>query len=614
MKNEISSTLFRFVSLRSPDLVQPNTRNDSFVSLPANLHTGVFFDAVNNRPVGTSKAQALITAAKNFTAFKSEAEVRSLGPALHDFATWIARNRTSYTEQQLQAEALGKTYLSDIANGPLSRVWNNLYYQIITNESFYVKEALMQMLIADHLLRLLKQGSGAEEYNKKLMLARVIIPKTLFGDYTLVQNASIPDPAKLLPILPDNKMSQELTVTKAETAISMYRALKSELERLENRYSKETYADYNKEYADFERTNAANFRKYGDEMEDARKAFCALPRPERPYDPKDPCEQPDLVHTPEIPAFDYTFPKEIDATTLQTDLSTQSYIALLDVLGYKFVTPSIPQPQPAPDELINQHDTYESLINVINTEISLNETEIISNTVLTTPQVSIGGIVTPVFESTPMQIDNFVLCGTRSGLTVVFTLRVALSELVQVLDIVVTQNNKDQTIQTYTLFSPNAVRTGNVVQLTSFLSYTFPTFPAANGPTFDFSLQLTNGSSKTISGIDSMTLLNRCTSGTLQQSGPPPVAIPEPIFIPSGFGLKQVGVADYLKVEQSVHCYVEGEVSHIENVMAREYKEKSTRRLVRREETTTTSSETEREQLTDTTTANRFEMQNETDK
>lgn len=83
------------------------------------------------------------------------------------------------------------------------------------------------------------------------------------------------------------------------------------------------------------------------------------------------------------------------------------------------------------------------------------------------------------------------------------------------------------------------------------------------------------------------------------------------VFIPKGFGIRRLGIADYLKVEQNTHAYIEGEVANIENIMAREYREKSTRRLRRSEQTTTTSTETEREQLTDTTTVARFEMQTE---
>ncbi|UPQ78113.1 hypothetical protein M0M57_10810 [Flavobacterium azooxidireducens] len=82
-------------------------------------------------------------------------------------------------------------------------------------------------------------------------------------------------------------------------------------------------------------------------------------------------------------------------------------------------------------------------------------------------------------------------------------------------------------------------------------------------------------------------------------------------YIPLGYGINQIGIADYRKVEQQVCCYVPGEVSHIENIMAREYKEKSTVRSTKKEETFTTTKEQEREKLTDTTTTDRFEMNQE---
>lgn len=83
------------------------------------------------------------------------------------------------------------------------------------------------------------------------------------------------------------------------------------------------------------------------------------------------------------------------------------------------------------------------------------------------------------------------------------------------------------------------------------------------------------------------------------------------VFIPSGFGMKNIGVADYLKVEQSLQGYVEGEVAHIENVMARERREKATKKTSKSEITTIESSDSEKEQLRDTSSTERFEMQNE---
>ena len=82
---------------------------------------------------------------------------------------------------------------------------------------------------------------------------------------------------------------------------------------------------------------------------------------------------------------------------------------------------------------------------------------------------------------------------------------------------------------------------------------------------------------------------------------------------PSGYGIKRLGLADYRKVEQSVCCYLPGEVSHIENVMAREYKERSSRRLTRSEDTSTLELSMEKETQKDSSTTERFELQKEID-
>jgi hypothetical protein len=76
-------------------------------------------------------------------------------------------------------------------------------------------------------------------------------------------------------------------------------------------------------------------------------------------------------------------------------------------------------------------------------------------------------------------------------------------------------------------------------------------------------------------------------------------------------GFQSLGIVDFRKVEQEICCYVPGEVSHIENIMAREYKERSTRNLLRTEFTIETSKETEMEHLSDVTSSNRNELSSE---
>ena len=77
------------------------------------------------------------------------------------------------------------------------------------------------------------------------------------------------------------------------------------------------------------------------------------------------------------------------------------------------------------------------------------------------------------------------------------------------------------------------------------------------------------------------------------------------------YGVYNLGIQDFRRVEQTLCCYVPGEVSHIENVMAREYKEKSTRNTLRTEETTELSSESTIENTNDTTSAERNEVSSE---
>ncbi|MEO0403425.1 MAG: hypothetical protein AAF193_01000, partial [Bacteroidota bacterium] len=77
------------------------------------------------------------------------------------------------------------------------------------------------------------------------------------------------------------------------------------------------------------------------------------------------------------------------------------------------------------------------------------------------------------------------------------------------------------------------------------------------------------------------------------------------------YGIQNLGVADFRRVEQELCCYIPGEVSHIENVMAREYKERSTRSLSRYEESFQQLNEVEQETLSDTTSTSRDEMVSE---
>ncbi|MFI6292537.1 hypothetical protein ACIBEJ_13180 [Nonomuraea sp. NPDC050790] len=76
----------------------------------------------------------------------------------------------------------------------------------------------------------------------------------------------------------------------------------------------------------------------------------------------------------------------------------------------------------------------------------------------------------------------------------------------------------------------------------------------------------------------------------------------------------QAGVADLLVVRQKIKAYELGEYAHIENVMAGETRERSTRRLTQVEETVERETETETEKEKDLQSTTRNELQNEAEK
>ena len=76
-------------------------------------------------------------------------------------------------------------------------------------------------------------------------------------------------------------------------------------------------------------------------------------------------------------------------------------------------------------------------------------------------------------------------------------------------------------------------------------------------------------------------------------------------------GTNRLQIADFRRVEQELACYVPGEVSHIENILASEYKEKVTRNTIISETEIEETEESENEAHSDTVTADKLEMQSE---
>ncbi|HEU4495926.1 MAG TPA: hypothetical protein VFR70_02630, partial [Flavobacterium sp.] len=276
---------------------------------------------------------------------------------------------------------------------------------------------------------------------------------------------------------------------------------------------------------------------------------------------------------------------------------------------------------------------FSDVYSLVNSAVNASSETIIGNTPSQgNASVSIGGVIVPVAPRQAVPF-GYQVCSRiyksrsepRNAIDyVTFDMILDLPDSTWIIIGVQTAVTQNAVTTASSVFNP--LRIGNSVRLNSLYTQGL-LYSAFSSGIADLAVTITfsNGAVKKFSSGFWNTI--SCLSGILSPVKDAPVLTPDPgsagpsnpvkaedNFIPSGFGVKRLGIADYKKVEQTVQGYVEGDVAHIENIMAREYKDKATRRLRRSENTETNSSESEREKLSDTTTADRFEMQAETAK
>ncbi|UHO38236.1 hypothetical protein H5J24_22210 [Chryseobacterium capnotolerans] len=624
VENTPSQTLFRFVSLRSPQLSDDTKNDNRFITIPNELKSDdAFYMPVVN---GTGSKQRLLQAcaanyannpkcissdlnnANNLNAFKIAYR------AFYTFGAWLAKNKNKCTFQEFITKR-NELFVAEIQPTP-SRVdlWNNLIYQVVTQKDFYIKETVMQMVLAQYVLPI-----SNEETMKKMLGARIVLPKELMMDEKSLpaSNAAsrmAAEGPQQTP--PSEEMKKQQLISTAKVKLAKFEALKKSLSGLERKYRAEYQDAYKMREQEYQREIAPIIERYNAEVAANRERYCEIRKPEVKYDPTDPCQQLPMVPEPVLPPFDFNFRQEIEPELLLRALNSDDLDALLDILGFDFSKESGKERLAATgasslDSLLDGRNTFSEITSLMNDAFEKSHNSIIQNTEADEEvYTSIGGVVVPMARTISIPF-TYQICPKwiYKGYTFDMSLTVPDSSWdVQYISYTLTPKNGLPSITSdYYMKS----RSGNTIFLND-LCMPGLDLNTVQDASLDINIQFTNGKK---SGPYIPKLQARaCLSDKfwLETEEEEPVVIDEDnTFIPSGFGFKQIGIADYLKVEQTTHAYVEGEVAHIENIMAREYREKSTRKLRRSENTTTKSTDKEREQLSDTTTANRFEMQSE---
>ncbi|MEC3876489.1 hypothetical protein [Chryseobacterium salviniae] len=629
--NNASQTLFRFATMRNAELSDPKNKERRFIFRDYETQFGIFDEKLKLNSSTTLKKLCEKPQDLPLTIL-SEQSLKAQDPAFYELAVWIARNKASSTKKEFDEKfnEYKESHQQIIVIN--SSIWDNLVYQVVTQKDFYAKETLMQFLHLNHII-LNYDGTTQEQY-EDVIRAKVVLPKELFKP---VNNLSANNAVSRMSEKEDNQIlynDKNIQFAEARFLLSKNQELQTKLEAQEKNYKKQYQEAYKLAIEAYEREVKPIRTEYERSVDEAvnRKAVVesrikyindlTITNPDTLE--RDPSLKEDLNKlneelleirpiSLELPDFNFIYESEIQEEKLRESLTAEEQNTFDRVLEEAFTS-------------LSSISTFAEINQAIaQNNVSLQQT-VLQNTVLNNQTfTTIGGVVVPVINNTPnttgligysVKTNNV----SSSAWYIMLTLENFASNIISANYKV---NVNGVNITSNTVFSPS-----NGV---SFLFYSGTVIPdsqtlhinefnlegtvvLADGKAYNMDVTLVRDPSDINrflkQGVFKGSSVFRTAQVDIGYEGQD-IGNNDDIFIPSGFGMKNIGITDYKKVEQSTYCYVEGDVAHIENIMAREYKERATRRLKRSESQVTTSSETEKEKLTDTTSTERHEMQSE---
>lgn len=616
-KKSIKSSLFRFVTLRSPQLVED--KDTGFVMIPDTPSNdvkaiSVYYAAVN----GITDEEAKKTALKGatFTPLENRAAVKAVNTDLYAFSSWLMRNKNQLSYSSI-AGNLPAAYLaddtapydSDIALILVDEttIWDNLFYQTINKTSTSIREACIQMLIANKFVKAFKEyhdsfssGEGEivfteEDENQfiKRANASVVIAKEVLLSNKLDEvqiNEELPEATK-------KSLQDDLSARLATERIAIYKNALKELKKEEVLYNKKNEEAYDLA-KDSYKTNV-NTELVAKKTIDPNTGEISYPGLELP---------------------EFTPPAALELNFQDTNG---------DLFSKSVDDPDTFLSQDTMDLLKNSNfnslDNFLAINEAIKDCITEEETLLFSKATSAQKTMKVGGSVLTLDPLNIIGNKQYCYAGVLEKQTKLLgdpLINIFMNIFTGREDAYITSATytltHDATQQTIASTGTSLIQNSDQKVVYKFLFgnveiplglYKFNgTLNFSNGDAVDFSTTLRHNKKQPDCGNITNYPFSGC--GSLQ-GGNSNGDVNQDVNTPNLKGVHSLGIADFRRVEQEVCCYVPGEVSHIENILAREYKEKATRSLVSSEITTEQTRETEVENLTDTTSTERNELQSE---
>jgi hypothetical protein len=544
----IKTNLFRFLNITDPSLTKRDTDNMIGNSQLSSSH---FYSGLESLTTQAAIDSDLSTKISSFTPYASIQDIKAVNPNLQKLGEWIDTNKKPFVLTELQSKTNG---LSALGNTDIGTLWDNIYYQALTGESDAKRDLCIQLLRANKFLaafvamgQLTVLSAAQAKQLDKIAAAYAVIPSRL----VVREKLDLSNPNNPINADTTSHLDALSAIDIARFQISRYSKAIEELKCAQNCFWKENTAAYTAAYQDYL---------------DA-------------FDPENPS---DFDYTPTLQLNDAYVQSKVSSETNGIYLENKSNCAsdidaINKKLGAKLETEY--------NNIVNNTKPQSKAVILNDLVLPINRKPLSNTLTLRAVKLLEGSDLHTIFLTHYYENPNF---------------KATLLDVTLDFGGSVTSNSKSRKPfaesdkhTTHQLF-PNGVSiSSSQNSLGVTLSYSF------NDSNFNTTQTLTGYNPHGNEYWPFPISVNSYNDGV---PGNDKVRL---------FGVTKVGVGEFMRVEQEVCCYVPGLVSHIENVMAREYKERSTRSLNRMETTTEETTDRESEKQTDTSTTDRYELHSE---
>ncbi len=560
--------VFKFAALRPPQEAEPEIRSLYFITDNDKSNSFFLKNLSPNQPFKARRTHLKNKATAFNPDYKNLISLKSSFSKLYNLGYWLDLHRDTMTSNEVNAKIAG---VNSLTKSQRRKLWDNLYYQLLTRTSDYVRNGIITLLLADHFIGVYKPSMKDFEI-RRLAASSVLIDQVFITQNSTAKPHGIDD--KSLRDIIERILSAERIKQNFQNISLIYNQLIKLKEQYDNDYKKAFRLALNNHQTQVKNllTNTILTQYKTEQWKEVTQAVDKG---------RLPLQIPLNVH---FPPFTFTFP---------SIFSTQ-YLNKLNIETQQWLT----------DKGVSEQTSFDEVIQKLEEEKGALFASLQHHNGRRSLKVLIGDsavdLLTVPFPSGTVGI--YITKNSNTGPSVTYDLYLA----------VLWKEGLDVTSQSHTVDVNNkktkiteSVFIGNRDGLNLYRLIKSSQDNLLSGARIEGQFIFSDGTGFYYQ-FENIESHFQSSIGTFKIPNGDPVN--EIKMMP---GVYPLGIIDLMKVEQEVCCYLPGDVSHIENIMAREYKERSTRTLLRSEITEEQMREDQFEEQKDTVSTERFLMQRE---